>query len=145
MYELDSSGAVLNSFATPAPVPFVGPQGLAASGESLFYIDGSQFGPHTLYELDPSTGAVLDSDVLPVTPDIDGLAYFGGLVYVQVHPSNQILVFDPATDTVVRTFTVAGDIFGGMTGRPTWGCCSPATARARSLRSIRRPAASSAP
>jgi VCBS repeat-containing protein len=124
IYELDASGAVLNSFPGPAPVQFVGPQGLAFSGDSLFYIDGgsqSGFGPHTLYELDPVTGAVLDSDVLPATPDIAGLAYLGGLVYVQVYPTDQVLVFDPVSDTIVRTLTVPADIVGGMTGASDLG------------------------
>ena len=121
VYELAASGAVLNSFPAPAPIPTVGNQGLASSGESVFYIDGSGSAAHTLYELDAATGAVLDSDSIPATPEIAGLAYLGGLVYIQVYPSREILAFDPASDTVVRRFTVGADIIGGLTGAADLG------------------------
>jgi VCBS repeat-containing protein len=123
--EYNSAGAAIGSFPGPVPISFQGPQGLAWSGDALFYIDGTQptgsLGTHTLYELDPTTGAVIDSDVLPATTEINGLAYLGGLVYIEVHATNQILVFDPATDTVVRTLTVGADIFGGLTGAADQG------------------------
>ena len=116
IYRLSPGGTVINSFAGPAPVVTPGFQGLADAGGSLFYLDGSVNGAKTLYELDPNSGAVIDSDVLPATSQVGGLAYLGGLVYVQVDPTNQVQVFDPVADTVVRTFTVAADIAGGLTG-----------------------------
>jgi VCBS repeat-containing protein len=126
IYELSATGAVLNSFAAPAPLQGqVGPQGLAEGGGSLFYIDGTPpvgaaTGPHTLYELDPATGAVRDADVLPATGGIAGLGYLNGLVYLQVYTTNQILAFDPVSDTVVRTLPVT-DLIGGLTGASDLG------------------------
>jgi hypothetical protein len=48
---------------------------LAVGSNSLFYVDGSTSGPHTLYELNPDTGAVLDADVVDAASpsEIDGL------------------------------------------------------------------------
>ena len=116
IYRLNSSGGVLGSFAGPAVGSGAGEYGLADAGGSLFFVDGGLQGAHTLYELDSLSGAVLDSDALPATAPIGGLAYLGGLVYIQVDTTNQVLVFDPAADAVVRTFTVAADIAGGLTG-----------------------------
>src|SRR5581483_6770178 len=118
---LDASGAVINSFAAPDYVPGPGPQGLAEGPTSIFYINGAFAGPHTLYELDPVTGAVIDSDVLPSTPDIAGLGYLNGLVYVQIYTTDQILVFDPVSDTVVQTLNIGADIVGGLTGAADLG------------------------
>jgi VCBS repeat-containing protein len=116
--ELGPTGAVLNSFPAPAAVISGGPQGLADGGTSLFYMDGSAgtAAAPFLYELDPFTGAVRDQDFLPVPGPVAGLAFLGGLVYVQSAP-NQITVFDPVTDTVVRTLTTGGQpVFGGLAG-----------------------------
>ena len=73
-------------------------------------------GPHTLYEVDPVTGVVRDSDILPATGEISGLGYLGGLVYLLATNSGQVLVFDPVTDTIVRTLTPGVGLVGGLTG-----------------------------
>jgi glutamine cyclotransferase len=122
IYELSpTTGAVLNSFPGPAVTPLLGPQGLAVGGGNLFYIDGVGTGAHTLYELDPTTGAVIDADTLPSTAEIAGLGFLNGRVYLEVHPTDQVLVFDPVTDTVVNTLTVAADLLGGLTGAQDLG------------------------
>jgi hypothetical protein len=126
IYELNGSGTVLNSFPAPGTVPVKGPQGLAAGPGSLFYIDGVQGPsgpwPHTLYELNEDTGAVIRSDVLPSTSEIAGLGYLNGLVYVEIDdPANQLLVFNPATHSVVATLNVASKIFGGLAGAADLG------------------------
>lgn len=121
IYEIDTSGGVLNSFGAPGPVPVIGPQGLAFDGRSLFYIDGNDTGPHTLYELHPTTGAVINETVLPSTNGIAGAAYLDGYVYLEAHPNNQILVFDPGTSTVVSTLNVPADLMGGLTGAADLG------------------------
>jgi VCBS repeat-containing protein len=125
IYQIDASGNVLNSFAAPAPVAGVGPQGLAEGDGSLFYIDGAPApnggpAPHTLYELDPATGAVRHATVLPATGGIAGLGYLDGLVYLQVYTTGQVLAFEPVTGTIVRTITVT-DVVGGLTGDPDLG------------------------
>ncbi|MBW3600429.1 MAG: M36 family metallopeptidase, partial [Planctomycetes bacterium] len=117
IYELDAAGAVLNSFPAPAAVATIGPQGLAAGPRSLFYIDGRGAGQqaHTLYELDLNTGAVLDADVLPPTDETAGIAFLNGLVYIEVHQPNEIVVFNPLTDRVLTTLTAPADLIGGLT------------------------------
>src|SRR5207344_3324079 len=82
IFELDEYGFVKNTFPAPAPVASFGLQGLAVGPTSLFYTDGSQAGTgtRTLYELDPTTGAVTDSDLVPIA-GASGLAYLGGLVF----------------------------------------------------------------
>ncbi|MDJ0973543.1 MAG: hypothetical protein QNJ98_03720 [Planctomycetota bacterium] len=123
--ELDpATGAELNRFALPEVTPSgYGFDGLAFDGTHLWFITGDNTG--TLYQLDPDTGAVLDSD--PITPPagaistFDGLAALGGLVYIS-DGNGFILVFDPASDTVVNSFDVATlnasvtTISGGVAG-----------------------------
>src|SRR5205823_6450679 len=125
IYQLSPTGAVLNTFPAPAPVAALGNQGLADGGGSLFYVDGSAptgaSPPRTLYELDPFTGAVRDADALPGTGNISGLAYLGGLVYYLSTETNQIVAFDPVTDTVVRSMTPGLGLSGGLTGAAELG------------------------
>ena len=119
IYELDpTTGAAINSFAAPAAIGFSGPQGLAIGSSSLFYIDSSIPGPLTLWELNPDTGAVIDSDIIaPVSPAFAaGLGYLNGKVYIEESDSDQILVWDPVSDTAVTTLNVAADLSDGLTG-----------------------------
>lgn len=99
-----STGAVLNRFPAPEPVS-QGPDGLAYDGHSLFYING--FGTLNLWELNPDTGAVVDSDAVSAgSGSFDGLAALGGKVYVLDFGVSDILEFDPATDAVTRVLDV---------------------------------------
>ncbi len=106
----------LRSFAAPTTVSQVGPQGLAVGPDSLFFIDGNASGPNArrLYELDLNTGAEIDSDVVPTSNDISGLAYLDGLVYMAIPGS--LIVWDPAADAISTTFNVGQPILGGVTG-----------------------------
>lgn len=101
----------------------LGTEGLALGSHSLFYVNGSSTTTHTLYELNPNTGAVIDSDVIDATllGPIGGLAYLGGKVYAEKYNTNQILVWDPISDTVVTTLYVAADLLGGLTGAADLG------------------------
>jgi autotransporter-associated beta strand protein len=112
------TGSILRSFPAPAAVTFAGPQGLALGPNSLFYIDGSGSGPHTLWELNPDTGAVIRSDVVDAASptEIAGLGYLNGKVYLQLDQQGKILVWDPVAHAAVTTFTVAADLTGGLTG-----------------------------
>ncbi len=100
------TGAHLNSFAAPEPVS-AGPDGLAFDGTTLYFLNG--FGTDTLYELDPATGSVLDST--PITTgsgNYSGLAVLNGLVYIEDFANNDILVFDPTTNSVVNVLDIDG-------------------------------------
>ncbi|NLZ03362.1 MAG: hypothetical protein GXY25_22850, partial [Pirellulaceae bacterium] len=112
------TGSVLNSFATPAVTSYSGPQGLALGPDSLFYIDGATAKAQVLYQLDLETGAVLSSCTVCENPEtyITGMAYLDGLIYLERCDADQILVWDPAAESVVETFTVACDLGGSLTG-----------------------------
>ena len=117
------TGASIHSFTAPATLTAPG-QGLALGPHSLFFIEGnSSTLAHTLWELDPDTGAVIDADVIdaPNSGAIDGLAYLDGKIYLQKPSTNQILVWNPATDTTVATFTVGIDLIGSLTGAADLG------------------------
>src|SRR5262245_14674250 len=114
-----ATGTVVNRFAAPEPVS-EGPDGLAYDGHSLFYING--FGTQKLWEINPDTGAVIDSD--PVTGgsgSYDGLAALNGTVYVLDFDASDILEFNPVTDAVTRTLDVDAlnpgfSLVGGLAG-----------------------------
>ena len=109
---------MLSSFATPVATSYSGPQGLALGPESLFYIDGGTDNEQILYQLDLETGAVLSSCTVCEDPEteITGMAYLDGLIYLERCDADQILVWDPAAESVVETFTVACDLGGSLTG-----------------------------
>ena len=118
--ELDPlTGAELRRIPAPEPVSG-GPDGLCYNGSSLYYINGS--GTDTLWQLDPDTGAVLDSDSITAgSGNYDGLAWLDGKVYVLDFGNGDILQFDPLSDTVTRTLDINGlnpgvQIVGGLAG-----------------------------
>jgi len=118
VHEFDvATGAILNSFAGPQAVAMAGYQGLAVGPDSLFYVDASDWFTPTLWELDLDTGAVIDSDPLTFGAIyvIKGLAYLDGLLYIQYMP-DQVAVWDPASDSFIRTLTIAAVVTGGLTG-----------------------------
>jgi len=116
IYEYDPTDvSVLNSFLAP-PTATAGLQGLAVGPDSLFYLDAGDMSVEpVLWELNLDTGAVIDSDSVPATiPAMAmGVAWLDGEVYIQLQ-TGEIAVFDPATDTVVRTLSVAGNAAGGL-------------------------------
>jgi len=117
IYEYDpTDGSAVNSFAAPAPTMTAGVQGLAVGPSSLFYLDaGDPAVQPVLWELDLDTGAVIDTDSLPVAiPAFAmGVAWLDGEVYIENAPG-EITVFDPAADIVVRTLSIAGNAAGGL-------------------------------
>jgi glutamine cyclotransferase len=124
IYELDrADGSVVNSFAAPFAAGVQGPQGLAFGNNSLFVIQGASASSHTLWELDPDTGAVIDSDVIDAgaSGSFSGLGFLDGKVYVDKYTSDDILVWDPVADVAVTTLDIAADIIGGLTGAADQG------------------------
>ncbi len=119
--ELDPvTGLELRRFASPEAFG-TGGDGMAFDGLHLFYMNG--FGNDLLYEIDPNTGIVLDADPLTIgSRNYEGLAVLGGLVYVLDYTAGDIDVFDPATDSIVRTIDVnalnpgVSLLIGGMAG-----------------------------
>lgn len=119
--ELDPvTGLELRRIAAPEAFG-TGGDGLAFDGVHLFYMNG--FGNDLLYEIDPNTGIVIDADPLTIgSRNYEGIAVLGGLVYVLDYTAGDIDVFDPATDTIVRTIDVNGLnptvslLIGGMAG-----------------------------
>ena len=116
--ELDpATAAEMNRFDAP-PVSG-GPDGLAFNGSSLFFLNGSA----TLWELNPDTGAVLDFDLLTVgSGGYDGLAALRGRVYILDYAWDDILQFDPVSDTVTDVLDIDGlnpgvtKLIGGLAG-----------------------------
>jgi hypothetical protein len=109
-------GLLYTAFSTPQNPTSTGYHGLAVGPDSLFYIDGSNLLAPTVWELDLSTGAVLDSDVLTFNPiyAIKGDAYLSGELFIQYLPT-EIAVWNPTTDSLVRTISVPGeDLAGGL-------------------------------
>ncbi|WP_404308014.1 hypothetical protein [Neorhodopirellula lusitana] len=102
---------------SPAPVAFGGATGLAFDGDSLWFING--LGDDMLYQIDPDTNEVIDSDLITAgTGNYDGLAVLGGSVYILDYEADQILEFDPLNDTVTNQISVPGVGRGlaGITG-----------------------------
>jgi len=117
-----ADGSEINSFAGPQNVQFSGLQGMAVGPDSLFYVDANDMLSPTLYELDLDTGAVLDSDTLTfgAVYAIKGLAYLDGNLYIQ-YLANSVAVWDPATDSLVTTLAISGDVAGGLAGAQELG------------------------
>ncbi|TWT92884.1 Bacillopeptidase F precursor [Botrimarina colliarenosi] len=110
----------------PLPeAPTGGPDGLAMGGGSLFYSEGDfGVGSTLLYEIDPATGEVLDTDSfasmgLPTT--VDSLAYYGGRLVVIDTIEARAYFVDTVTDTVVGSFLLPVSVRGGAAGAATRG------------------------
>ncbi|MCH8046641.1 MAG: tandem-95 repeat protein [Planctomycetes bacterium] len=103
--ELDpDSGAEINRFEAPESVSG-GPDGLAFDGQSLFFINGS--GTDMLWELNPDTGAVIDSDVVQAgSGSFDGLAAVAGKIYILDYGRSDVIEFDPVSDTVTNILDI---------------------------------------
>ena len=110
-----ATGEELSRF--PAPVAFAGATGLAFDGDSLWLINGS--GDDVLYQIDPDDGEVIDADLITAgSGRYDGLAALDGSVFVLDFGADQILEFDPLSDTITNQVSVPGVGRGlaGITG-----------------------------
>ena len=96
---------------------------MAFDGVSLFFVEFDGAGTdHERFELDPNTGAVIDFDLIAVPGgQFDGLAALNGLLYLSDAANEDIVVFDPVTDTVIDILDINGrnpsvDLAGGISG-----------------------------
>ncbi len=105
LIEMDpTTGMEVHQFPAPGAISDER-SGLAFDGVRLFFLVGS--GSPRLYELDPETGAILDSDPITAGSGIfDGLAVLAGKLYLLDVSRGDILEFDPVTDTVTRTLDI---------------------------------------
>jgi subtilisin-like proprotein convertase family protein len=111
------TGAVLNTF----PMPVIDNStntGLAFDGTFLWVLAGSS-GNDNIYQMDPDTGAILDTHPLTGNQGWDGLAALNGLLYVlDDFIDDRITVYNPVQRRVVNTLNIGAinDIFisGGL-------------------------------
>ncbi|MGD9856788.1 MAG: M36 family metallopeptidase, partial [Planctomycetaceae bacterium] len=116
LVELDPvTGIEANRFASPE-AGGGGAVGLAYDGSTLYFLAGA--GTRTLWELDPNTGAPLDSTLITAgSGGYDGLAALRGNIYILDSGANTILEFDPLSNTVTNTLGIAGaTLVGGLAG-----------------------------
>lgn len=101
--ELDpQTGAVLRSIPTPISSQIF--NGLAFDSKTLYFISNDN---GILYKIDPDTGAVFGQTTLPSGSNQE-MGFLNGLLYINALNSGQLKVFDPVTNTIVRTITITG-------------------------------------
>ena len=106
-----------------------GRAGLAFDGTSLFFTSGgtSVGGSGILYELDPDTGAIRDADTFEDLlgvgsgEHIDGLAAYAGLIVMVDRETHEVFFVNPATDSVVGSWTAEVNLVTGLTGAGSRG------------------------
>lgn len=120
LIEIDPiTGDIINTMPSPG-IQGVR-DGLAFDGTNLWYI-ASDLGSAAddLYRLDPDTGAVRQKYDIGVTTVMDGIAFLNGHVYLlDSFIDNDIVVFDPVSEQVVRVLDIDGlntgiNISGGL-------------------------------
>jgi glutamine cyclotransferase len=98
--ELDPvAGTVLRGIPAPVATSF-GDLGLAFDGQTLYFLSDSN---DTIYELNPATGAVLDSMTLP-SGNYGSLAALGNKLYVLTWVSGTVSIVNPATNSIVGSY-----------------------------------------
>ncbi|MBA4015842.1 MAG: hypothetical protein C0483_01505 [Pirellula sp.] len=100
-----TTGAILNSFATPVSATTAPDFGLATTPTSLL---AAGISTSPIYELNPSTGAVIRTIANPGI-SVSGLAYSNGEIFVRSDDTSTITVLNYSTGAVVRTFTASGN------------------------------------
>ena len=112
--QVDSTtGAIVAYIPSPIPVGG-GPDGLAFDGTHLYLVN-SYYSDH-LYTLDATTGALLADTPLNSPGYLDGVAFLAGKVYISNSDTDQILAFDPVSQTVTGYLTPGVDLGGGLAG-----------------------------
>jgi outer membrane protein assembly factor BamB len=114
-----STGAVLNSFATPVTCGGDGPDGLAYCNGRMFFVTSGEGEPEylaeTIYEINPNTGAVINSFPAPPNDGLDALGLSGDRLYALDFTNNTIYVLNPDTGAVITSYTPGAYLMGGGT------------------------------
>ena len=97
------TGEEINSLSPPETLS-PGSQGLAFDGNSLFFVNDNGFSTE-LWELNPDTGEVRDSDFISGSGGFNGLAALDGKVYI-LDGGDSIIEFDPVNDIVTKTLDI---------------------------------------
>ncbi|MBS9769349.1 MAG: PQQ-like beta-propeller repeat protein, partial [Trichodesmium erythraeum GBRTRLIN201] len=100
------TGEEINNFLAPETFSSES-KGLAFDGNSLFFVENNGYSTK-LWELNPDTGAVRDSDPISDYGVFEGLAVLEGKVYILDYGDGDILEFDPVIDEVTRTLDIDG-------------------------------------
>lgn len=109
-----ATGTMLGSLPTPG-VASGGPDGLAASGSSLFFVNA--IGANLIHEIDAETGVSLHAYPAPLlVGGTDGLAYAGGFLFTLDGAADTIFKVDPATGDVLGSCTTGMYAVGGLAG-----------------------------
>ncbi|MFC1993621.1 YncE family protein [Chloroflexota bacterium] len=117
--ELDpSTGAVLNGFPTPVFVSLEGLEGLAYCNGRMFFVTtpgDAPFGAETIYEINPETGAVINSFPAPPNDGIDALGLSTDRLFASDFQANTILVLNPDNGALMTSFSELPPLSGGGT------------------------------
>jgi VCBS repeat-containing protein len=120
IHELDpDTAAIVRSI--PLPDDVSGDAGLAFAGNTLYLVSDDGL---TLYELDPATGAVVDTTdltALGISDPVNGLAYLNGHIVGQDAANDVLHFIDPFQDTLVASVTAGTALKGGLTGAGSRG------------------------
>ena len=103
---------------TEVPTPelaSLGPDGLAASQDFLYYINA--FGSNAIYKM-THEGVVVDVFATPAGAFFDGLAYNDGVLYGGDYAGERICALDPETGEVLGVVQAPVGIVGGMAPGP---------------------------
>jgi hypothetical protein len=107
-----ATGAVNGSIPTPG-LASGGPDGLAASGSSLFFVNAN--GSNLIHEVDAATGAGVDAFPAPLLMGgTDGLAFTDGFLYTLDGTADTIFKVDTATGEVVGSCSTGMWAAGGL-------------------------------
>jgi hypothetical protein len=99
------SGAELGRIPTPE-ISSGGPDGLAASGSSVFFVNGS--GTNQIYTIDTTTGTVTDTSPSPSGGwGTDGLAVTNGMLF-SLEPTTDTIYWAPLDTKIVAGSCVTG-------------------------------------
>lgn len=121
IYELNATGAVINSFS----FSYDNPRGLAYTNGMLYAASGS-----TIYLLNATNGSFISSFSAPNTsaPNTEGLALGGGLLWVSDLNSAKIYGLNPANGHTIITFNAPSSAPRGLVyyGGTLWNLDSTA-------------------
>ncbi|MHB0959585.1 MAG: tandem-95 repeat protein [Pirellulaceae bacterium] len=120
IHQLDPDLATI-VHSIPLPELIKGDAGLAFAGNTLYLVSGTG---STLYELDPASGAIVDTILLAdlgITESISGLAYLNGQVVAQAAASDNLYFLDPIQNLLISSVTAGVSLAGGVAGAGSRG------------------------